>query len=236
MKQFNILLACSILFIFSALCLYIILWHPVGMQQAIGLILLIYNNFWGKVFIVAVGFICLGCGLSLLAHFVGLEPSNRPHILLEQDGGKVGVSLDAVEEFIKKRGLSVDGVRDLTVRAQMTDEGIALLTRVTLELQRNVPDFIQAFQGKIHYELSETLGLKKIKEVQVLIHKLLPKESGEGRLLGPPATVLLKDAEPMAAEDLPAENQEPSSGGAFMDSVEENNAPLKKSDEEKEST
>ncbi|MGC9327744.1 MAG: alkaline shock response membrane anchor protein AmaP, partial [Candidatus Hinthialibacter sp.] len=158
MKQFNILLACGILFFISALCLYLILWHPVGMQQFIGVTLLIYNNFWGKVFIIAVGFICLGCGLSLLANFVGLEPSNRPHILLKQNGGTVGVSLDAVEEFIKKRGLTVEGVRDLTVRAQQTDEGIALLTRVTLELQRNVPDFIQAFQGKIYYELSETLG------------------------------------------------------------------------------
>lgn len=165
------------------------------MQNIIGLTLLLYNSFWGKVFFIANGFICLSCGLALLAHFMGLDADDRPHIVIEQEGGTVGVSMDAVEEYLRRKGLAVDGVKDLSVRAQMTDEGISILTRVTVELQRSMPDFIQAFQGRMHYELMDALGLKKVKEIQVLIHKILSKEGSEGRLLGPPSPVLLKEPE-----------------------------------------
>lgn len=196
MKQLNLLLASVLLLSVSGICLYIILWYPpVGMQQFIGITVALFNSLWGKIFIIAVGFVYLGCGLSLLALFMGLDPADRPHILLDQEGGVVGVSLDAVEEYIKRKGQTVEGVRDITVRAQMSDEGIILLTRVTLELQRNVPEFIQAFQNKIHYELTETVGLKKVKEIQILIHKILPKEGSEGRLLGSPSPVLLKESD-----------------------------------------
>ncbi len=193
MKQLNLLLACMILLGISGICFYIILWIPTGMQNAIGLTLLLYNSFWGKIFFIANGFICLSCGLALLAHFMGLDADDRPHIVIEQEGGTVGVSMDAIEEFLKRKGLSVDGVKDLSVRAQMTDEGISLRTRVTLELQRNMPEFIQAFQGRMNHELVNTLGLKKVKEIQVLIHKILSKEGSDGRLLGPPSPVLLKE-------------------------------------------
>ena len=196
MKQFNLLLACVILLTISSLCFYIILWHPDAIQRLIGLTLNIYNSFWGKVMFIAVGFISLGCGLSLLAAFLGLDPNVRPHIILEQEGGAVGVSLDAIEEFIKRKGQSIDGVRELAIKSELTPEGLAIQTRLTLELQKNVPEFIQAFQGRIYHELTETLGVKEIKEVQVLIHKIVPKDfGGEGRLLSPPSSVLLKEPE-----------------------------------------
>jgi uncharacterized alkaline shock family protein YloU len=196
MKQFNLLLACVILLSISSLCFYIILWHPDAIQRLIGLTLNIYNSFWGKVMVVAVGFICAGCGISLLAAFLGLDPNERQHIILEQEGGAVGVSLDAIEEFIKRKGQAIDGVRDLAIKSELTPEGLAIQTRLTLELQKNVPEFIQAFQGRVYHELTETLGVKDIKEVKVLIHKITPKDfGGEGRLLGPPASVLLKEPE-----------------------------------------
>lgn len=118
----------------------------------------------------------------------------------------------------------VDGVRDLSVRAQMTEEGISLLTRVTLELQRNVPEFIYSFQNRIQYELIETLGLQKVKEIQILIHKILPKESGEGRLLGSPSPVLLKEPE---SDHPPRPSSEIVSGDAYLDlASEEESEPI----------
>jgi uncharacterized alkaline shock family protein YloU len=233
MKQLNLLLASTILLVLSGVCLYIILWHTIGMQQFIGISVALFNNFWGNVLIIAVGFVCLGCGLSLLSQFVGLDPADRPHIMLNQEGGVVGVSLDAVEEYIKRKALMVDGVRDVAVRAQMTDEGISLLTRVTLELQRNIPDFIHSFQNRIQYELTETLGLQKVKEIQILIHKILPKESGEGRLLGPPSPVLLKEPEPAASTHPKAEVV---SGDAYLGLASEEGSELMETQKHEETT
>ena len=120
----------------------------------------------------------------------------RKHIILENESGTVGPSLDAIEEFVKRRGTAVRGVRDLHVKAEIVEGGLIIRNKVVLELQRNVPEFIRDFQAVIGHELKETLGLSDVKEVRVLIHKLFPREGGkEPMLLSGPQQVLLKAEE-----------------------------------------
>ena len=74
------------------------------------------------------------------------------------------------------------------------DGGLVLSTKVVLELQRNVPEFSREFQEKLRRELTETLGLGKIKEIRVMIHKIFPRNAAkEPPLLSPPTQVLLKE-------------------------------------------
>jgi len=194
MKHFSLILSLLILFTLSFLCLSIVLWDNTLLLALCRMLPVFYAESWGKAFFFALGFIGLGCSLSLFALLLGLEPGSRDPVVLENEAGTVGVSLDAIEEFIKRKGTSVHGVRDLHVRAEVEDGGLVLSTKVVLELQRNVPEFSREFQEKLRRELTETLGLGKIKEIRVMIHKIFPRNAAkEPPLLSPPTQVLLKE-------------------------------------------
>ncbi len=163
---------------------------------------------WGKILIIAFGFITLGCSLSLFALLLGLEPGTKRQVVFENEGGSVGVALDAVEDFIKRKCSNITGVRDLQVRAEEENGELRLQTKVVLELQRNVPDFSREFQQRIHRELEETLGFQNIKEVKVLIHKIFPREAPkEPVLLSAPSQVILKDDEEVEPKETVEENR-----------------------------
>lgn len=196
MKQITLSVSFLIVFVMSLTCWLIVLGSE---ELLIGLCTLLPNIYlyetWGKLAFWAFAFISFACSLSLFALLLGLEPRLRKHVILENEAGAIGVSLDAIEDFIKRKAINVSGVRDLIVRAEAIDGELLLKTKIVLELQQNVPSFTKDFQEKIRRELTDTLGLQNIKEVQVLIHKILPRESkSEPILLSPPSQkILLKD-------------------------------------------
>ncbi len=197
MKQVSLILSFLILFTLSFIAWVIVLGNSSLLMGISVWLPNVYMETWGKIAFWAFAFLSLGCSLSLLAILFGIEPRIRKHVVLEDESGAIGVSLDAIEDYIKRKAIHVDGVRDLHVRAEVEEGELLLRTKVVLELQRNVPEFTKVFQDRIYRELVETLGLSNVKEVQVLIHKLLPRESKtEPILLNPPASnVLLKDEE-----------------------------------------
>lgn len=189
----TLILSFLLLFSLASLCVYAVLWNADTIVITGNAVSHFAVTLWGKTIIAAVGLICLGCSLALLSILLGLEPDSSQHIVLESETGTVGVSIDAIEEFVKRKGEAVRGVRDLQVHAEIEDEGLVVRNRIVLELQRNIPEFIHEFQSLIHHELTVTLGMQNIKEVKVLIHKLFPKDaSKEPKLLAGPQTVVLK--------------------------------------------
>lgn len=200
----SLILSFIILFCLASLCVFLVLWDA-------NMVLLVSNTtgaiattMWGKTIIAAFGLIGLGCSLSLLSLLLGLEPGTQPHVIMESETGTVGVSVDAIEEFVKRKGEAVRGVRDLQVHVDIENEGMVVRNRIVLELQRNIPEFIQEFQSMIHRELTVTLGMQNIKEVKVLIHKIFPKDaSKEPKLLAGPQTVVLKQEQESEEENEP---------------------------------
>ncbi len=198
MKHFTLGLSFVLFLCFSFTCWLIVIWDPSLLPTLGGLMERMYAESWGTILLIALGFITLGCALSLFALLLGMEPGVRRQVVLEGEGGKIGVALDAVEDFIKRKCSSIPGIRDLQVRAEDENGELNIRTKLILELHRNVPEFTKEFQGKIYRELNETLGLQNIKEVQVMIHKIFPRESSkEPVLLSAPSQsqVLLKDTE-----------------------------------------
>lgn len=192
-RIFTLLFSFFMLFCVAAVCTFLVLWDAQMVVTISNIFSHLAVTLWGKTVLAALGLIGLGCSLSLLSILLGLEPGANPHIILESEAGAVGVSVDAVEEFVKRKGETVRGVRDLQVRAEIEEGGLVIRNRIVLELQRNIPEFIHEFQSLIHRELTFTLGLQNIKEVKVLIHKIFPKDSSkEQKLLSGPQTVLLK--------------------------------------------
>ncbi|MEW6235715.1 MAG: alkaline shock response membrane anchor protein AmaP [Candidatus Omnitrophota bacterium] len=206
MRQLTLLASFVILICLSLACWLIVLGNSSLLLGISVWLPNIYMDAWGKIAFWAFALLSLGCSLSLLAMIFGFEPRMRKHIILEDESGAIGVSLDAIEDFIKRKAININGVRDLHVRAEAVEGELLLKTKVVLELQRNVPEFTKMFQEKIHRELVDTLGLQNVKEVQVLIQKILPRETkSEPILLSPPAQIYLKepDEENSPGEDHP---------------------------------
>ncbi|MFB3785139.1 MAG: alkaline shock response membrane anchor protein AmaP [bacterium] len=208
MKYLSLLLAFSLLFCLCLLSWYIVFWDIAGLKHLSLALLELSTERWGKLIFIALGLISMGCCLALMAMMMGLEPGVRPHITIDHESGEIGVSLNAVEEFIQRKGKSISGVRDIAVRAGLENGGLILKTKLVLELQHNIPEFTRNFQEKIQHELTETLGVSRIEKIEVLIKKILPRDlAPDGRFKGAPPTVLLKD--PEAGEPAVIENPGP---------------------------
>jgi uncharacterized alkaline shock family protein YloU len=189
----TLILSFLLLFCLASICGFLVLWDANMIIVSGTAFSHLAVTLWGKTIIAAIGLIGLGCSLSLLTLLIGLEPGSSTHVILESETGSVGVSIDAIEEFVKRKGETVRGVRDLQVHAEIEEDGLVVRNRIVLELQRNIPEFIHEFQTIVNHELTVTLGIQNIKEVKVLIHKLFPRDaSKEPKLLTGPQTVVLK--------------------------------------------
>lgn len=202
MRYFTLFLAFILLFTLAAVSFYLFAIGPEWADALGALIPRLFSDAWGRAALAAAGLVSLGCSLSLASLLLGIEPAARRQIFLKNETGSIGVSLDAIEEFIKRRGETVRGVRDLSVKAEIQDGGLVIRNRVVLELQRNVPEFTNEFQGVVHRELTDTLGLNNVKEVRVLIHKIFPREPlKEPKLLTGPQQVVLKPENERGGDD-----------------------------------
>ncbi len=153
-----------------------------------------FQTILGKISLLLFGMITLVCSLALAAIVFDYEPFPTRRMIIENDAGSVGVSLNAIEEFIKRKGKNVTGVRDIQVRASENENGLHLQTKLIVELQKNMPEFIEQFQKKIGYELETTLGIHNIEKVEVLIQKIFPRDaSAEVLMMGQSTKLLLKD-------------------------------------------
>lgn len=151
------------------------------------------NNVFGQLLFGLFSVIASLTSIFLLLTILGVEPNPPRHVTIANESGAVGVSLSAIEEFIKRKGKSVPGIRDLTVKADELNGSLILKTKVVLELQKNIPDFTKAFHDKLRYELEHSLGIQNINDVNVHIKKIYPKESSEPIMMGASTNLLLKE-------------------------------------------
>lgn len=205
----TLLISFLLLFCGSALCGFLVIWDNEMILLTGAALSNTALTLWGKTVLAALGLVGLGCSLSLLALLLGIDPGADDHVVLSNEAGAVGVSIDAIEEFVKRKGEAVRGVRDLQVHVEKAENGLVVRNRIVLELQRNIPEFIQEFQSLVSHELHITLGLQNVVEVKVLIHKLFPKDaSKEPKLLTGPQTVLLKQNQEDEEEPKPESRRE----------------------------
>ncbi|MBI1390543.1 MAG: alkaline shock response membrane anchor protein AmaP [bacterium] len=187
MKTLVNILSSIAFFFLSAFCLFLVLWDSEFVIYIALLIERMLDFGWGIALMFTAGFGFLALAMYLLLYALGFEPRLRQHLILSKEDGPIGISLDAVEDFIKRKGRNEPGVRELQVHAEVIDGMLDIDLKMVLELHRNIPDFMREFQQKLNRELKETLGLSNLREVNILIHKILPKENAnEPILLVPP--------------------------------------------------
>jgi uncharacterized alkaline shock family protein YloU len=176
MKRLSFYLSFLLLFGFSILCWLIILGdldNPVMFTQPIAWIL---QTLQGKLLIVSCGLISMGCAFSILMHSFVMDEANASITIQHNDSGFIGISQEAVEQFITIFARQYPSVEDLSIRTEEDDGDVRVRVKLVLNLRVNIPDFIQSFQDCLWDELRETLGLQTIREIEVMIHKVIPRD------------------------------------------------------------
>lgn len=165
--------------------------------------LILNSNFF---FVVSLLFaiLLLSCARSLLGMILGLGPGHSRLLTIDGEGGQISVALDAVEEFLRRKGSAVSGVKDLQVNAEVSGGLLLVHTRLVLILARDIPSFSREFQGLLRNEVTKTLGFQNVKEVRVIIQKMVTEETAPGPVPAPEGT-----AEPaLPAVSTPAERED----------------------------
>ncbi|MFH1740784.1 MAG: alkaline shock response membrane anchor protein AmaP [bacterium] len=146
---------------------------PNAAQQAANLI---YDHTFSWVLLLVVVLLLVNFAISVLAVAFEISPSFSRHLTIDGESGQISVALDAVEDFLRRKGSLVSGVKDLHIQSEVSKGMLRVYCRLSLILDRDIPTFSREFQGLLRTEITKTLGVQNIKEIRVIIHRMVTEE------------------------------------------------------------
>ena len=93
-------------------------------------------------------------------------------IAFDNPEGEVAISMDAVEEFIRRVGREFDGVKSLIPSIHAGPEGIGVAIRMDLWSGSNIPRLSEDMQNTIKSRVQDTLGIN-VNYVSVSVGKII---------------------------------------------------------------
>ncbi len=134
---------------------------------------LMFNYPFSWVVLLLIVIVLVNCLLSVLAVMLGIAPTYVRHLMIEGESGRIAVALDAVEEYLQRKGSMVTGVKDLQIHSEVSAGSLIVHSRLVLILEKDIPTFSREFQGLLRREITATLGFQNIQEIRVIIHKMV---------------------------------------------------------------
>lgn len=123
-------------------------------------------------------------GVVALAGIVLLRWALRQHqrqrtIAFRNPNGEVTVSLEAIEDFVKKLGGEQEGVQELRVSASVGREGILIELKTALWSTSHIPETTERLQSLIQSHVHEMLGVEEPVTVRVHVGKVMRPPRGD---------------------------------------------------------
>jgi uncharacterized alkaline shock family protein YloU len=108
--------------------------------------------------------------LGMLGLFVSLARKREPTqvIIGRSEGGQVNISLEAVDDVVRKAALSVNGVREVKTRLKAGKNGVDVSLRIVIPHDTSVPETSTALQNAVKEQLQAIAGLT-VAEISVLV-------------------------------------------------------------------
>lgn len=128
-----------------------------------------------------IGLILLAVG-ALLIIFKMRELRREQCIAFDNPTGEVAISMDAVEDFIRRAGGEFPAVKSLVPRIHAGADGIAIAIRVDIWGGTNIPRLSEEMQNAIKNRVQDTLGIN-VSHVTVSVGKIVSngeEAGGEG--------------------------------------------------------
>lgn len=99
-------------------------------------------------------------------------------IAFRNPDGEVTVALEAIEEFIRKLGNDLSGVKEIKPYVKATRAGIFITLRATLWADTHIPEVTETLQGVIRGHIHEILGVEEPITIHVHVGKLIQRSKG----------------------------------------------------------
>ncbi|HEX3033213.1 MAG TPA: alkaline shock response membrane anchor protein AmaP [Bacillota bacterium] len=107
-----------------------------------------------------------------------LQKKVDAHTIIKNSNlGQVNISLEAIENLVRKTGLQIAGIKDLKPRIVVEAQGISVIIKAVVASEVNIPALLDQLQQQVKDYLAEVAGLE-VRNVKVLVTSI----SGSGKL------------------------------------------------------
>ena len=97
-------------------------------------------------------------------------------IAFENPDGQVTISLTAIEDFIKRALKLLPEVKELKPNVRASKKGIAIVNRVVLFSDINIPETTEKIQNIVKTRVQDMLGVEEPINIKVHVVKIVHKE------------------------------------------------------------
>jgi len=137
------------------------------------------------------GLVLLLIGIVWIVLWFDSAYRNRA-VVFNNPGGRVNVSLRAIEEFVTSRILTqIPGAEGIRVKTSMTARGLETLIRLQLVAGTNVPETCAHIQEITKNYLQDVVGVERIATIDIFVANIIARDNGttpEEPPAGPPET------------------------------------------------
>ena len=100
------------------------------------------------------------------------KPENKFTLIDTTDFGEIHITIEAIENFIARAVTATKEVKEVKPRIKIVPEGIALLLKITINPDTNVPNVTREIQEKVAQYLKEYAGMEVL-EIEVVVDKIV---------------------------------------------------------------
>jgi uncharacterized alkaline shock family protein YloU len=119
-------------------------------------------------------FLIIGGGIIVLKM---RELRQEQCIAFDNPGGEVAISMDAVEDFIRRSATEFPGIKSLVPRIHAGAEGIGIDIRLDVWAGTNIPRLSEELQNSIKTRVQDSLGIN-VSYVGVNVGKIVGSAEG----------------------------------------------------------
>jgi uncharacterized alkaline shock family protein YloU len=104
-------------------------------------------------------------------------------VAFDNPGGKIKVSLKAVEDYITSMITSqVAGIKSLKVRTSISSKGLETIINIKLFAGSNIPEICSNIQEVTKSYLQDAVGIERISNIEVFVTKIIGNGKGKNVL------------------------------------------------------
>ncbi|MBU7007637.1 alkaline shock response membrane anchor protein AmaP [Phosphitispora fastidiosa] len=113
--------------------------------------------------------------------FLALSSAKRPAqaVVQETGMGQVRVSVDALENMVRRVTAQIKGVRDVKPRVACLPEGVSVFLHVSMAPETNIPGTSDEIQQKVAAYIEEIAGIK-VQAVKILVKSVSATDDSQG--------------------------------------------------------
>ncbi len=112
----------------------------------------------------------------LVAQLVMGKIQREKTIAFENPDGQVTISLNAVEDFIRRAMKQLPEVKELRPNVRASKKGVLIINRVTLFSDVHIPDVTEKIQNIVKGRVQEMLGIDEPINIKVHVVKIVHRE------------------------------------------------------------